>query len=341
MENKIKCLYCGSAATDETNRSKDEYARLVNCPVCGRYKYNTFVQNTNDYFGYTERDKVAAYLFYNGVHKTHEELLLGNGKREYLWLDSEPHKTEEKNWFEDITIEQVRAFNKLTFSEKISQILRNIEKKSRFYDDWVTYKPNQIISLTFTKRWKDHQNQYDESSLINQIFYILNYMKNNKLIDYGFHNLSSPCTLKLLPDGWARIEKDEQDESNSKNAFIAMSFDKSMDEVQATLKSVIFDNGYDPRIMSEIEHNHQIVPEMLYEIRQAKFLVAELTNHNNGAYFEAGYALGLGKDIIQVCRKDTFDEDGHFDVKQVNTILWEDTDDLYKKLDARIKATIS
>ena len=92
--------------------------------------------------------------------------------------------------------------------------------------------------------------------------------------------------------------------------------------------------------MDEIEHNHQIVPEMLYEIRQAKFVIAELTGHNNGAYFEAGYALGNGKEVIQLCRKDKFGEDGHFDVKQVNTILWEDTKDLQERLKNRIRATM-
>lgn len=340
MENKIKCLYCGSEATDETDRSKDEYTRLVNCPVCGRYKYNTFVQNPNDYFGYTERDKVAAYLFYNGVHKTYDELLSGNGKREYLWLDSEPHKTEENNWFEDVTIEQVRAFNKLTFAEKISQILRNTAEKSRFYDDWVTYKPYQIISLTFTKRWKDHQNQYDEGYLIKQILYILGYMKNNKLIDYEFHTLSSPCTLKLLPDGWARIEKDEQDESNIKEVFIAMSFDKKADETRDTLKNAISDCGFNPHRMDDIEHNNPIVPEMLYKIRHSRFVVVDLSDGNKGAYYEAGYATGMGKDIIYVCNAQR-KHNCHFDVKQINTIMWKDQDDLYKKLVNRIKATIS
>lgn len=79
---------------------------------------------------------------------------------------------------------------------------------------------------------------------------------------------------------------------------------------------------------------------MLYEIRESRFIVAELTGHNNGAYFEAGYALGYGKEVIQVCNKNKFDEDGHFDVKQINTVMWENQDDLYNRLDARIKATI-
>lgn len=92
--------------------------------------------------------------------------------------------------------------------------------------------------------------------------------------------------------------------------------------------------------MDEIEHNHQIVPEMLYQIREARFIVADFTNHNNGAYYEAGYALGLGKEVIHVCNKARFGEDGHFDIKQINTVLWEEPDDLRTKLSARIKATI-
>ena len=92
--------------------------------------------------------------------------------------------------------------------------------------------------------------------------------------------------------------------------------------------------------MDEIEHNHQIVPEMLYEIRQARFVIAELTGHNNGAYYEAGYALGLGKDVIHVCKSEQFGTDGHFDVKQVNTVLWDNETELAEKLAKRIKATI-
>ena len=111
--------------------------------------------------------------------------------------------------------------------------------------------------------------------------------------------------------------------------------------VREAIKNALIKCGYIPRIMDEIEHNHQIVPEMLYEIREARFVVAELTGHNNGAYFEAGYALGNGKDVIQVCQKSKFGEDGHFDVKQVNTILWDTPEELTTRLIARIKATIA
>ena len=97
---------------------------------------------------------------------------------------------------------------------------------------------------------------------------------------------------------------------------------------------------YGPIFMDEIEHNNQIVPEMLHEIRQSKFVVAEFTKHNNGAYYEAGYAAGLGKEVIHICKKDSFDKGIHFDVKQVNTIIWETEVELTKRLLKRIEAII-
>lgn len=92
--------------------------------------------------------------------------------------------------------------------------------------------------------------------------------------------------------------------------------------------------------MDELEHNGQIVPEMLYQIRQAKFVVADLTHKNNGAYYEAGYALGNGKPVIQLCRSDEFNGSGHFDVKQICTILWNSESEIKDKLVDRIRATI-
>jgi len=43
---------------------------------------------------------------------------------------------------------------------------------------------------------------------------------------------------------------------------------------------------------------YQIFQEILYEIRKSKFIIAELTGHNNRAYYEASYAAGLGRVIF-------------------------------------------
>ena len=95
-----------------------------------------------------------------------------------------------------------------------------------------------------------------------------------------------------------------------------------MKPVDEAIRQAIVKCGYEPVIMKDIEYNHQIVPEMLYQIRQAKFVIAEFTNHNNGAYYEAGYAAALGKEVIHLCKKSSFENDAHFDIAQENIVQW-------------------
>lgn len=61
--------------------------------------------------------------------------------------------------------------------------------------------------------------------------------------------------------------------------------------------------GYVAIFIDEVEHNDFITPELLKYIRDSKFVVVDLSHQNNGAYFEEGYAMGLGKPVIQLCKK--------------------------------------
>ena len=72
-------------------------------------------------------------------------------------------------------------------------------------------------------------------------------------------------------------------------------------------------------------------------IRDSKFVVVDLSHQNNGAYFEEGYAMGLGKPVIQLCQKNTR---LHFDIAQKNTIMWEFEENIPEMLENRIRATI-
>lgn len=47
--------------------------------------------------------------------------------------------------------------------------------------------------------------------------------------------------------------------------------------------------------------------------------------------------MGLGKPVIQLCKKGT---QLHFDIAQKNTIMWEKEADIPLRLTNRIKATI-
>ena len=63
------------------------------------------------------------------------------------------------------------------------------------------------------------------------------------------------------------------------------------------------------------------------EIRRSRFLVADLTRASNGAYWEAGYAEGLGKPVIYTCERTEFQKHGtHFDTNHLHTVIWEESD---------------
>ena len=114
-----------------------------------------------------------------------------------------------------------------------------------------------------------------------QIQYIVDYLeKENYLADGG--NGFFQLTHKALE----RIYELQKNQTNNKNVFVAMKFGEETKELREKIKEGL--KEFNVRIMDEIEHNHQIIPEMLYEIRNSRFVIAELSHHNNGAYYEAG-----------------------------------------------------
>jgi len=131
-----------------------------------------------------------------------------------------------------------------------------------------------------------------------------------------------------------------------------MWFDPMLDDAwQHGLKKGIEDAGYKAQIIGKIhgkEHNNDICDEVIAEIRQSRFLVADFTGHSGGVYFEAGFAMGLGLPVIWTCKKQLVNNDGkdigmknlHFDIRQYNFIDWEDPSELRDRLTKRILAVI-
>ena len=130
-------------------------------------------------------------------------------------------------------------------------------------------------------------------------------------------------------------------EEDSKIAFIAIKFDKNEERINA-IQNAIAEVGFEPRIMSQVETNNWIMPEIFYQIKNARFVVADFSIPCDGAYYEAGYAAALDKPVIHLFdkRKQTKTNKLHFDIAQKSTIFYEDFDDLKNRLVNRIRATI-
>ena len=65
--------------------------------------------------------------------------------------------------------------------------------------------------------------------------------------------------------------------------------------------------GYDLVDMNDIARAGIIDNIMRTQIRDAAFVIVDLTHDNPGAYWEAGYAEGLGKPVIYICEKEKFE----------------------------------
>ena len=157
-------------------------------------------------------------------------------------------------------------------------------------------------------------------------------LKQTEVLDDG------KVAYTLTPKAWNIVQNIQSKTNIPPQAFIAMWFDSSMTNARNVISQAISDCGYLPVVIDEKEYNSFIVPEILYEIENSSFIVADFTGDRGGVYYEAGFAKGLRKEVIMTCQDGKFDP--HFDTKQINHIIWKTEDELYERLKKRIKATI-
>jgi hypothetical protein len=143
--------------------------------------------------------------------------------------------------------------------------------------------------------------------------------------------------ITITPEGWQRLSPEI---GNSLTAFVAMSFADSLTKAFTEgIEPAIREAGFEPLRVDRVEHNEKICDRIVAEIRRSRFTVADVTGQRQGVYFEAGFALALGQQVIWTCRVD--DKDNvHFDTRQYNHIFWNTPSDLRKSLRNRIEATI-
>jgi len=122
----------------------------------------------------------------------------------------------------------------------------------------------------------------------------------------------------LTVAGWEAFERFQTSQSASRRAFMAMKFgDAELDEVfHKTFKPATKQTGFDLLRLDETPRAGLIDDRLRVEIRRSAFLIADLSHANHGAYWEAGFAEGLGKPVIYTCKREVFEDSlkkPHFD----------------------------
>jgi hypothetical protein len=162
------------------------------------------------------------------------------------------------------------------------------------------------------------------------------------LEEKGFISLhSSDNICKISYDGLIKLAELETNGAHSKKCFIAMSFDESTKTIREAIRNALLQTGFEPYIIDEkdIDSDKTINDEIIAGLRKSKFVVADFTMHKNGVYFEAGFAVGQGKQVIYTCKAEDFAK-AHFDIKPLQHIIYKDEFELQSRLVAKIEAWI-
>lgn len=202
--------------------------------------------------------------------------------------------------------------------EKQIILLQNIERKTAYPGNPVEIVPKYDIPLAWA------------STELEFLYYI------NSLIERGFLKKPFPITLSdnirfsvvITADGWDYLEKLERHIEERTQAFVAMSFSDDLKSIwEGPIYNAIKKAGYKPYRVDAEPHSDRIDVKIISEIKNSRFVVADITEQKRGVYFEAGYALGSGLPVLWCVRKDEL-EKVHFDTRQYNHIVWETADDL-------------
>jgi hypothetical protein len=170
-----------------------------------------------------------------------------------------------------------------------------------------------------------------------ELIYFCQYLLQMKWVEGPLGSGSASFTL--TPTGWEEVRR--RPRIDSPNGFVAMRFHCTTDDAYAHgIKPAIeTDCKYNCQRIDAMHFNGDISDKLMAEIREARFVVADLTGHRRGVYFEAGFAMGLGIDVIWTCYSPCANRT-HFDAEHFNQIRWDTPADLRAKLATRIRATI-
>ncbi|MBR1810050.1 MAG: hypothetical protein IJ766_00160 [Clostridia bacterium] len=347
MQQATKCPVCGSVTETSSNFGMNTV--FYECPTCGRFElrgYNALSK--------CDRNHLSSYLFYHRFKSDDYTEYRYHTNLEKETCDQYRAEFEQGNnthghpvhMDEDI----VNSWFPRSFAEKVDDILLRIFQLTPHMGQQIHLSYEEMLSLFFIDRkerdmvlssktygqWCDRE----EDDCINETQFILEFLNNSGYIDFNWGikgSVGQNLFVRLLPSGYSRVDEIQKNTSYGRSALVAMKFGSDTIPLRESIRKGITDAGYIAIFIDEVQHNDFITPELLKHIRDSKFVVVDLTHQNNGAYFEEGYAMGLGKQVIQLCNEDTH---LHFDVAQKNTIMWKEEADIPERLTNRIKATI-
>ena len=172
---------------------------------------------------------------------------------------------------------------------------------------------------------------------------LLRYLVDQGFIEKKYEDLPF-IYYGVTSEGIMAVENIGEPYHDSRQVFVAMWFDGELEDVyERGFEPAIVGAGYSPYRIDKDNFSEKIDDKIISEILRSRFIVADFSKGKDGArgsvYYEAGFAHGLGREVIFTCREKDI-EDVHFDTRQYPHIVWRDADHLREKLTDAINARI-
>lgn len=313
--NKQKCPLCGSVCNigfDNTNPTLS----LIRCnEIDIPFLLNVNVRS-NDEKEFRKRcNMICEFLLKKPYIEMNEQDCCYS-----FYYDSSSNQISDDPKFINV-FELMNDYPK-NIGEKLNRIILNISRKVPNIGELFVF--NALAkSLIFMET--DDENERNA---------LMNFLDDRDLILIDEEGGNSSI-YKLTAKAWELIAEQTKKQIERNQGFIAMEISDRTEAINECFKKAINACGYSSKRIDQKEHNNQIVPEIFYEIEQSKFVVVDVTYQNYGAYYEAGYAQALKKQVIICCRKSEFNDSNkepHFDIAQKNMIVWADENELIERL---------
>ncbi|NUM75283.1 hypothetical protein HUU40_13050 [candidate division KSB1 bacterium] len=321
-----KCLLCGSS---ELEYNKDGHDWEYSCVTCRHVRISSRAKQ-----------------------------VLADKYKDKLWLLSAFCRKRTDSQLPPVTIyydniEKIVESMKTPASvtEALNRLILYFGKNSKLCGNWIPYDRNTFLDVVI---------ELEEMPFLLRLLREQGYLvlrasdavkedkADSETIESSLRRRQDEYAIRLSGEGWKKYESLISSNEDSDKVFVAMWYSDKTKRVREAIKAGIEAAGYDPIIADEGDFTGNIMDFVLGSIRQSKFIVADFTvepekieqvenidpekpNHRlkggvrGGVYYEAGFAKGLGLEVIHTCCNDVDSKDRlHFDVKHENTIFWTD-----------------
>jgi nucleoside 2-deoxyribosyltransferase len=294
---KVSCPICENKWGGTCDRLQANFdGGSFSCECCGQFKVSGTVLEdnmlqTSRKFDDQKRGALSHFVKTNQIEQSHPPMITSDWFEQFLKMAELPSPA-------------IQANNIIKYiGEQVLKSGGPVDPALGFYAVIGSPNPNFAMALV--------EELIELSLLTGREAHSLNKLKFGRI----------GLTLK----GWDLFEKEKQGEISGSYGFMAMKFnDEKLEPFVATVvKPAVAEMGFSLFDLRDVARSGIIDNIMRDQIRDSAFVIVDLTHDNSGAYWEAGYAEGLGKPVLYICEQSKFDlAKTHFDTNHCTTVTW-------------------